>query len=612
MRRLVLALSLLLIASACSAQSGGGSMGSLPTAKTGSMILIYVDDVSVAQFTAYDHLGLADTVQPVTTAVTALAAQGVLFDRAYTNPICGASRSGLLTGRHPSQTGNRAATSASLLVSNGSEISPEVTIFRSIRNRWDSVSEQSVQGAQFGKQHVEANASHCDGGAELGNLCTVGGDCPSSSCVADGADEDLAWMGCHYGTAHYQGDPTSTSFDFDHVEVISPTMDAISTNTTSKVTQLSDQFTDDAMDYMEARWLADPNERLLVILMLPDGHKPNIDPRTEPAVQGDCELADDRACFRAQIEFAVDVSVATVVSRLGSMNSVNRLDTTYVVMLGDNGAREDQQDLGELGGKSTMYNGGVHVPLIWAYGDILSSKKGTTSQALISVHDVHATMLDVFNATVPDLLPEIAGNDLYSGQARDISGRSILGLLTDVCTYGACYPEYAPEYFATMDGGDSSRMIVNGDDYKLVNPSVGVYELYDIGTDPGEATDIMLSTLTDEEQIQFNDLWGEMLRVDDYAPVSLTEDFSVLFNPLAGTGSVGAHSAIFIESTFPLPIECQIRCDVEEAWRDPATGIGSICQWNSAGTYTPAYQCRVNGLGDWIHYDDGARIITDP
>jgi PKD repeat protein len=69
-----------------------------------NVVLVVLDDVGVERVGAYQE-GPAGVTPPCTPNLDALAANGVLFRRAYGNPLCSPTRAQLLTGRHGFRTG---------------------------------------------------------------------------------------------------------------------------------------------------------------------------------------------------------------------------------------------------------------------------------------------------------------------------------------------------------------------------------------------------------------------------------------------------------------------------------------------------------------------------
>src|SRR5262245_4177314 len=96
--------------SLCIAASLGAPSPSAPGAageggaRRPNVVLVVLDDIGVDKIGAY-HETPPDQPSPWTPTLDALAAHGLLFERAYTDPLCSPSRAQILTGRHAFRTG---------------------------------------------------------------------------------------------------------------------------------------------------------------------------------------------------------------------------------------------------------------------------------------------------------------------------------------------------------------------------------------------------------------------------------------------------------------------------------------------------------------------------
>jgi arylsulfatase A-like enzyme len=74
---------------------------SAPAAAQGNVLLVIADDVGVDRIAAY---GAHPEAGP-TPVIDALAAHGVLFRTAWSDPLCSPTRAGMLSGRYAFRTG---------------------------------------------------------------------------------------------------------------------------------------------------------------------------------------------------------------------------------------------------------------------------------------------------------------------------------------------------------------------------------------------------------------------------------------------------------------------------------------------------------------------------
>jgi arylsulfatase A-like enzyme len=173
-----------------------------------------------------------------------------------------------------------------------------------------------------------------------------------------------------------------------------------------------------------------------------------------------------RATMLAMIE-AMDVATGRV---LDAIDRTDRRDETIVVFVSDNGGQEPYGiNTPWRGWKGELYEGGVHgIGVVRAPGLI---KPGTTNAQPIAMYDLFPTLAGL--AGVPTGVESLDGVDLSTALT---SGR----LTTR--------PPIA------VGGGDVA--IIDGD-WKLLRPRRGAEELYNLASDPAEAT----NRLADEPEI---------------------------------------------------------------------------------------------------------------
>lgn len=161
---------------------------------------------------------------------------------------------------------------------------------------------------------------------------------------------------------------------------------------------------------------------------------------------------------------AIIQSLDTSIGRL--LEEVD-LEKTTVIFIGDNGTPGNQKDTGTgiRGSKGSVYEGGVRVPLIVAGAGV--TRRGR-EDALVGSADLSATILSLTGLSVSHAQNSYSIKPLLSDQAAS-SGRT--------------------HSFSETANGATQRYAIRDNRYKLLSNNK-VRELYDLGADPLETTDL--------------------------------------------------------------------------------------------------------------------------
>lgn len=166
-------------------------------------------------------------------------------------------------------------------------------------------------------------------------------------------------------------------------------------------------------------------------------------------------------------------------------------ENTIIIFIGDNGTPSNlTNDYPDGHGKSTVYQGGIRVPMIIAGAGV--TRQGEREAALVHVTDIHATIL------------EIAGVDLPGGVFNSLSFDHLL-----IGESGATR-DY--NYAELSDQGISSWTI-RGPQYKLIQFVDSTQEMYDLLVDSLEFDNLLDGTLTTEQINIKADLEAEALQI---------------------------------------------------------------------------------------------------
>lgn len=391
-----------------------------------NVLFVLIDDLGADSVGLYDPQGA-----PATPTIDALAAEGTVFDHAWAMPLCSPTRAALLTGRYPHRNGTGMVMEYEGLEDGAVPLrEAELTLpemLAGASSPWDT--------SLTGKWHLS----------------------PYEAVLAGGpGDHGFAW---HAGSPGNLPEPIGY---YDWQKNDNGTLVQTSLYTTTDTAN-------DAIDRITAM-----PEPWFLLLAFNAPHDPYEAPPSELA-PGPFE--DRRALYGGMVT-AMDVELGRV---LATMPEDVRARTTIVVM-GDNGSPDDLDlaDLDEGRLKGSVYEGGVHVPLVVAGPRV--GVPGSRSPALVNVVDWYAT------------IAEIAGVELASAPtAGPVDGVSLLPVLADPSAT-VRETSYTEAFFSDRDEAASLR----DERYALVamdhwsfhrRPATGI-ELYDLVEDPGQERDL--------------------------------------------------------------------------------------------------------------------------
>lgn len=424
-----------------------------------NVLIIVADDVGIDAVATYKaHPKAADTPH-----LDALAARGMLFRRAYAQPVCSPTRASLLTGRHPARHGvGRVVATDDHWAMAPSEITlPEM--LRRAPVPWSS--------AALGKWHL---ASEGDG--------RLGLDHPNVQ-----------------GFQHYAGLPGNVAVG-EHGDGKLGYHRFL--KVTNGVEQLTTRFllTDEVDDALtQVTTLPEP---WLVWLAPHAAHTPfqipppHLQPR--PPVGHD---APDWKRHRALVH-AIDTELGRLFEGMGA----ERLARTLVVFIGDNGT----PDLATLApfdpshAKGTMMEEGVRVPLIIAGPGVVHGETDRLAHAV----DLFPTVAELAGVALSDV-KRASGNPVI------IDGVSLWPVLRDP---GAPPPRrfVMSEVFAPLGKPpfrEHTRMI-RDERYKLITKIDEPNRVYDLLKDPHERDKLTARQLQGEAAAPVAALRAELARLE--------------------------------------------------------------------------------------------------
>lgn len=457
-----------------------------------NVLLLIADDLGVDRVGAY-----AAVPDPGhTPVIDALAADGVLFRNAWSNPICPPTRAGMLTGRHSRLTGFGAT------------------------NFWNTPTELPLAELTIPELLPPAFRSAAVGKWHMGSL------------KASGYMHPLL-----QGFEHFRG--TLTIFDASSGDNYTNFTKVVDGTTFVPTTQYAtSNQVDDALDLI-AGWGPEP-WFLWLAFHAPHApfHKPPASLHTFGTLPGSVS-ANIPIHVKAMAE-AMDTEIGRL---LGSMDPAVRANTV-VIFVADNGtdALATTAPFLPSHAKGTVYQGGVNVPLIISGPGVA---RGAECEALVGTTDLHATILELAGAG-PSAAEDSVSLVPYLSDASLPSLRSSLYTETFLPNGNGPYT--------------SRARAVRDARYKLMQvfgPSALPTEthFFDLLLDPFELNDLLASPLDAGLQAAFDGLSAELAEPDapwlemTYTGLAGTRGLPAL----SGSGSLVAGEAFTLTLTGTLP-----------------------------------------------------------
>ncbi len=190
--------------------------------------------------------------------------------------------------------------------------------------------------------------------------------------------------------------------------------------------------------------------------------------------------------FHAMIE-AMDTEIGRV---LDSMTPSVR-ENTYIIFVGDNGTTNSSVippfEPGRA--KGTVYQGGLNVPLIISGPGV---ERGAVSDALVNSTDLFATILEIAEVTMDDVVPD----------GVTLDSVSIVPYFSDPALQSRRDWIYADVFSGSFLGVEDANYAMRNDHYKLLRHE-GREEFYNLAHDPYEHENLLERALSAEEQAQY-------------------------------------------------------------------------------------------------------------
>lgn len=400
------------------------------------VLLIITDDMGIDSTLTYadaDGDGVADdgrTYAPIPT-IDAICKRGVIFEKAWAYPVCSPTRAAMLTGRFGFRTG----VGATVMGASNAIQASEVTIPMLL----DQL-ESGFPAANIGKWHLGVPPA-------LGR---------------DDAPATMGWP--HYSGSLSGALPSYTDW--------SRTVNGKTAPETGYATTVA---VDDAVAWLGEQ---DPEGSWFLWLALNAPHDPYHLPPNDLHSQnlsGEQAHIDQNKAdyYRAAVE-AADTEIA----RLLAWIEANEHGPVDIIFVGDNGTPLGAVDppWDRFRAKGTLYQGGVHVPMCAAGPSVVNG--GRTTEALVSVVDIFATVVELAGGDLEKLLPA----------NLTVDSRSLMPILTDEQPGGSRTWTYAEAFGQNVENAGTTLRDAR---YKLIRNDKGSEELYDLDEDALETEELI-------------------------------------------------------------------------------------------------------------------------
>lgn len=379
-----------------------------------NILLIIADDLGVDATNGYHSSSLL----PNTPTLDSLRANGLTFKNTWAAPKCTPSRAAIMSGKYGSKTG--------VLASPGNLDLTHTSIFKAIEQQTNGVYADAV----FGKWHIASNPVDPNHPAQ-------------------------------HGIDHFEG---FLRADVDDYYNWDKTVNGIETVETEYATKY---LTDAAIN-----WVNNQNQPWFLWMAHATPHVPFHVPPAGTYTQSPVNS-------NAQKSMAMIENMDFEINRLLQSIPTSVKQNTLIVFVGDNGSgNRVLQNFPSGRGKSTIYQGGVHVPMILSGAGV--NRINQQEIGLAHVTDIYATLMDVVGANLP------------GGIYNSFSFYKAFSTQTLLRKYN----------YTEIGIGNSSDYAVRNDTFKLIQKIDGSQEFYNVVIDSFEINNLINNLSSHEQTIK--------------------------------------------------------------------------------------------------------------
>ena len=418
-----------------------------------NVVLIIADDLGKDYCDMYsDHAPVIVNL----TNVRRLLDRGIVFNNAWSNPLCSPTRAGILTGRYSFRTGvGDVVDGANPKLNINENIIPKVL---------NIYAPNGISKACIGKWHVTTVAAS---GNNYPN--TMGFD-HYEGCLAGAVGQPAQTVMGYNNWAKVTNGVSSTCTNYATTENVNNAISYLNSQPSTKPFYLQLAFNAPHTPYHL------PPANLLTTTTTLTGTQADI-------------TANPVAYFKAMTE-AMDNEIGRFFDYLISSG---KWDNTDIIFIGDNG--DDSLVAQSTPAKGSVYQGGVTVPFIISGPDVVNPNR--TSDALVNTADLFSTILELFGDT----------NWQSQIPTTVVDSQSLLPIILNTAT--TTRPWEFTEVFRTTPLPTDGKAIRN-QDYKLMKFSNGTQKLINLTLNPTETNNLLTGTMSASDVSKYNYLCSEM------------------------------------------------------------------------------------------------------
>lgn len=344
----------------------------------------------------------------------------------------------------------------------------------------------------------------------------------------------------------------SSDFNFDEgFDLFDERLDKKTNLAQSKIVRDADKTTDAVIEYLKGfpekkpfflfihyfdpHWPYSPPQEYLKMFDskysgIFSGSLKEIEEMRSGISKGEIRNAEDEkhmeALYDGEIRF-MDDQFKRVISEL---EFEGKLQNTIVVFTADHGENFFEHD-GYIDHPSRVYETNIHIPLLFFYPEAISQDRKINE--LVRNIDIAPTILDIAGIAIPEGFGGRSLAPLLKMNKEDKASNGPLYAFSEA-TRTALYPEDgAGEYLSISEKkwpNDPFSKCIRGEKWKYIGtPYLGREEFYDIGNDPGETDNLILSG-DDEvksEIVKFKEMLNSYIKAESSAGVKTENKKSI-------------------------------------------------------------------------------------
>ena len=357
---------------------------------------------------------------PNTPNIDKLRNSGITFTNVWATPVCSATRASLMTGKHGIKNGVNTVP--------GILSTEHTSIFKQLKQQTND----EYATCLVGKWHIGKTKDY---------------DHPNEH----GVDDFMGVMGA--GVSDY--------YKWNKVENQSPD---------TCYEYATKYFTDYAID-----WINKQDQPWMMWMGHVSPHTPYQFPPTGTYSENHTGTPNMKK-YLSMIE-NLDYEIGRLLDSIPS----EALENTLIIFVGDNGTPGNVIQ-GYDKGKGTLYQGGIHVPLVISGKGI--TRNNETENAQINICDLYATIAHMSDDSI----------DEKGGLYNSLSFKHLLSG-TEGFTRKYNYMELGKK-----DGFPNDAYTIREEQYKMIQFIDSIQEFYDLYNDPFETNNLLLGNLTNSQQ----------------------------------------------------------------------------------------------------------------